>query len=324
MAKETGAFSVYGAVGNREDLINRIFDISPTDCPVTMAIGTSRATAIKHEWQTDVLATHTADNAHTSGEGYAYTEPAATVRPANYTQILRKTIKITGTQEAVDKAGRASELGYQASKRSKEMKRDLEASVTSNNPSVAGNDTTARKLGGLRAWLTSNTSIGATGSDGGFNTGTGIVAAATNGTQRALTKALLDGVIKSCFVNGAELRMLSVGPHNKQVFSGLLADTKVAQQRTNVSGDGQMTIYGGADVYVSDFGSLNVVANRFQPERNAYLVDPDYASVAALRNTRIERPAKTGDALNWVIIEEKTLRVDNEKAHGVVADLETS
>lgn len=322
MAQATGTFDSYDVTGNREDLLDKIFDISPTDCPVQVAIGKSKAKATKHEWQTDALATADADNAQIEGNEYTYADPTATTRVGNYTQIFRKTIKVSGTQEAVDKAGRSSEIGYQAAKRSKEIKRDLEAAITSNNASVAGTDSVARKLGGLRAWLTTNTSVA--GSDGGYNSGTGVVDAATNSTQRDLTKALLDAVIKSCFTNGAELKMLSVGPHNKQVFSTFMSDTNVAQLRSNVTGNGKTTIVGGVDIYKSDFGDLMVKANRFQPERNAYLIDPSHASVAVLRKMKIEKPSKTGDAVNYVMLHECTLRIDNEAAHGVVADLNVS
>lgn len=324
MAQATGTYDTYANVGNREDLIDKIFDISPVDCPVTKAIGKSKATAIKHEWQTDSLSAADANNAVVEGDEYAYAEPSPTVRVANYTQIFRKTIKVTGTQDAVSKAGRKSEIGYQAAKRNKEIKRDLEAAATSNNASVAGSSTVARKMGGLRAWLETNTSLGATGADGGYNSGTGVVDAATDGTARAFTKTLLDGVIKSCFENGAELKMLSVGPHNKQVFSTFMSDANVAQLRTNVTGNGKTTIVAGVDVYHSDFGDLTVVANRFQRERDAFLIDPSMASIAVLRGMKIEKPAKTGDAENYVMLHECTLRIDNEAAHGVVADLTAS
>lgn len=325
MAQATGTYDSHDVTGNREDLIDKIFDISPTDCPIQVAIGKSKATAKKHEWQTDALAAADGDNAQIEGNEYTYADGTPTTRVANYTQILRKTIKVSGTQEAVSSAGRNSEIGYQASKKSKEVKRDLEAAISSNNPSVAGAASVARKMAGMRAWFDTNTSLGGGGgADGGWNAGTGIVDAATDGTQRDFTKALLDGVIKSCFTNGAELKMLSVGPHNKQVFSTFMSDTNVAQLRTNVTGNGKTTIVGGVDVYQSDFGDLVVKANRFQPERNAYLIDPSFASVAVLRKMKIEKPSKTGDAVNYVMLHECTLRIDNEAAHGCVADLNVS
>ncbi len=321
MAQVANTYSSYDAAGNREDLIDKIFDISPVDCPVTSAIGSSKAKAKKHDWQIDILATATANNAAVEGDDYAYTAPDATTVVSNYTQIFRKTFLVSGTQESVDSAGRASEVGYQAAKKAKEIKRDLEASVCSNNASVAGNDTTARKMGGLRAWIASNDVLGASGSpaSGGFSSG--IVTAATDGTARAFTKTLLDTAIKSAYDNGGEPNMLSLGSTNKQVFSGFMADSAVAQQRTNISGSKQAVINAAADIYISDFGEIAVKANRFQRARDALLIDPEYASVAVLRKMVVDKPAKTGDAIKYAMIHECTLRVDNEAAHACVADL---
>ena len=323
MAQATGTYSSYDAKGNREDLIDQIFDISPTDCPVTKAIGTSKAKAKKHDWQTDALAAADANNAVIEGDEYSYAAPDATSTVQNYTQIFRKTFIVSGTQESVSKAGRSSEVGYQAAKKSKEIKRDLEAAICSNNASVAGNDSIARKLGGLRAWIETNDVLGVAGSpaSGGYNSGTGVVDAATDGTARDFTKTLLDTAIKSAFDNGGEPTMLSLGAHNKQVFSGFMADAAVAQQRTNIAGKGQATITAAADIYISDFGQIAVKANRFQRSRDALILDPEYASIAVLRKMKVDKPAKTGDAIKYAVLHECTLRVDNEAAHACVADL---
>ncbi len=324
MAQAAGTYDTYDNIGNREDLIDKIADISPTDCPVQRMIGKSKATATKHEWQTDALAAANADNAVIEGDEYSYTDPTPTVRIANYTQIFRKTVKVSGTQQVVDKAGRSNELGYQAAKRMREIKRDLEASITSNNASVVGTNAAARKSAGLRAFVETNSSKGATGADGGWNSGTGLVDAATDGTQRALTKALLDATLKSTVDNGEQPGFMSVGTFNKQKFSTFMSDTNVAQLRTNVTGNGKTTIVGGVDVYRSDFGDLQVMYNRFQRARDAFIINPEYASVSVLRGMRVENPSKTGDAVNRVLLHECCLRIDNEGAHGVVADLTTS
>jgi len=319
MAQVSGTFSSYDAVGNKEDLIDKIFDISPIDCPIQTTIGKSKANGKFHEWQTDSLSAASSSNAQIEGDEYSYSAPSATTRVGNYCQIGRKTLIVSGTQEAVAKAGRKSELGYQAAKASKELKRDMEAAIGSNNASVAGDDTTARQSGGLRAWIDTNTDLGTSGADGGFSSG--IVAAATDGTQRAFTKTIMDTVLKSCYDNGAEIKMLSVGSAQKQTFSGFMSDSNVAQLRTNVTGNGKTSIVGGVDVYVSDFGDVAVQANRFQRARDGYFIDPDYASVSMLRKLQVDKPAKTGDAQKYAVLHEWTLQVDNEAAHGVAADL---
>ncbi len=317
-------FTTTDAIGQREDLIDSIFDISPTDTPVQNAGGRERATAIRHEWQTDTLATATENNAAAEGADYTYPAVDPTVRPSNFTQILLKDFQISGTLEAVDKAGRDSEIGYQAMKRNKEIKRDREKSICSNNASVGG---ATRKMGGIRAWLKTNTSLGTGGADGGFNAGTGVVDAATDATapnQRALTKALVDDVNQSAWDNGGEIAMIVFGSFNKRAFSALMAQTDVSQLRTNVTGDGQATLVGGVDTYISDFDDMNIVASRFSRARDALLLDPEYYALATLRPTFVDRPAKTGDAFKYAVLEECTLEMKNEAAHGVVADLTTS
>ena len=82
MAQPTGAFSSYDAVGNREDLSDMIYDVSPSDTPFLTAIKKGKASNTNHEWQTDVLASAAA-NAHIEGDDTTASAPAATVRLTN-------------------------------------------------------------------------------------------------------------------------------------------------------------------------------------------------------------------------------------------------
>jgi hypothetical protein len=218
--------------------------------------------------------------------------------------------------EFVDKAGRDSEIAYQLAKRGKELKRDIEAVLLSNNARVAGNSTTAPETAGLPAWLTSNTSFGTSGAD---PTGDG-TDARTDGTQRAFSEAMLKSVMQSAWTAGGNPSILMVGPYNKTVASGFagIAETRVA------GGDAPTTIIGAADVYISDFGNITFVPNRFQRERDAFLLDPEYASVCYLRPIQQIELAKTGDAEKRMVIAEFGLKVANEAAHGIIADLTTS
>jgi hypothetical protein len=321
MGQTAGTYDSYDLIGAREDLQDKIFNIDPIDCPFTRMAGSSKASATKHEWQTDDLAA-AAQNAQIEGDEFAYADPDPSVRVGNYTQIATKTLKITGTAEAIRKAGRSSELGYEAAKKVKELKRDHEFDFTANTASVAGSGAVARVMGGLRAWLETNTVIEAGGADGGYNAGTGVVDAATNGTTPvAFTKAAMDTVIQSVWNAGGDPTVLMVSGFNKRAFSTFMSDTNVAQFRTNLSGKKQGTIIAAADFYISDFNEMAVIPNRFQPGRNAYILDPEYLSIAYLRRPRVVKPAVIGDATNWVIIDECTLVVKNEAAHGVRADL---
>jgi hypothetical protein len=247
----------------------------------------------------------------------SFDSTSATTRVGNYTHIRRRTTIVADNFSALDTAGRNDELSYQIAKRGKELKRDIEAVLTANNAQVSGDSSTARETGGLGAWIASNASAG---SGGALATGNGTTAR-TDGTQRDFTETMLKDAMQQAFVSGGQPSILMVGPHNKTVVSGFAG---IAAQRYQAPSDAPTTIIGAADVYLSDFGTLNVVANRFSPERTAYLLDPEYASVCYLRPIQNVELSKTGDAEKSMVIAEFGLKVTNEAAHAVVADLNVS
>lgn len=313
MAAITGAFKTYEAVGNREDLSDFIYDISPTKTPFQSMIGKSKAKGVNHEWQTESLAAASTANAQLEGAETTRVTSAPTVRVGNICQIMSKNATVSGTQEAVDKAGRKEEMAKQVLKRSKELKRDLEATVLGVQGQNAGAAGTARKLRAIGSWLSSNESRQTTTTTG--VAATAATAAPTDGTQRAFTETLLKAVLLSAHRNGSEADTLLVGPFNKQAASGFTGRT---QARQSVSAN---TILGAASIYSSDWGDIKIVTDLFQRERDAWLVDPSMAAIAWLRPWESYNLGRIGDADTKEIIGEMTLEIRNEKAHGVVADL---
>lgn len=323
MALPASSHQTYDAKGLREDLSDMIYRIDPTEVPFTSNIGRAKATATAHEWQTQALATAVSTNAVIEGDDATTDTATATVRVKNYTQIADKVARVTGTIDAVDKAGRAREMAYQVMLKGLELRRDVEKQMTSNKASAVGSSGTARNSAGFEAWLTSNVdrSTGTTsGASGGYSATTGLVAAATDGSQRAFAESQLKTVVKSAYSNGGRPTILMLGPTNKQNFS---AFSGIAQSRVAVKGENMTAIIGAADVYVSDFGNLNVVPNIFQRDRSALLIDPKYVKMASLRPMKNWPLAKTGDTERRQILQEYTLEVCNQAAHGVVADLST-
>ena len=156
MAQPTNTFDTYDSVGIREDLQDVIYSIAPTDTPFMSSAGREAVRNTLHEWQTDTLASAATNNAVIEGDEATLDAVTATARLSNSTQIMDKTVVITGTQEAVDKAGRASELAYQIAKKSKELKRDMEAILLANQVEVTGSASAARKFGSINAWIASN------------------------------------------------------------------------------------------------------------------------------------------------------------------------
>jgi hypothetical protein len=310
-------YQVYQSIGNREDLSDVIYSISPTDTPIMSSIGKTKATAVYHEWQSDSLASNTTANALVEGATASDITVSPTTRLGNYTQIVGKTVMVSGTLEAVDKAGRKSEKAYQLAKVSSEIKRDMETIITANQGQSAGNASTARTLGALLSYIKSNTSKNGTATTGVDPVTVG-VSTRTDGTTRTFTEAMLKTVIASVFTNGGTPSTLFVSPAQKQVVSGF---TGLAAQRYQVPTTGQATILAGADLYQSDFGVLSIVPDRFMRSRDALILDPEYAALAFLRPFQTNELARVGDAEKTQILAEFTLEVRNEAAHGGVFDL---
>lgn len=311
-------YNRYDAVGAREDLSDVIYNISPTDTPIMSSIGKTKATGVYHEWQTDSLAASTTANALVEGADASAADLSPTTRIGNYTQIVGKTIQVSGTLEAVDKAGRKSEKAYQLAKASAEIKRDIETIITANQGQAVGSsNSTARKMGSLLSYIKTNTSKNGTSVTGVDPTTIG-VSTRTDGTVRTFTETILKDVIAKVFVSGGTPSALFVSPALKQVVSGFAG---LAAQRYQVPTSGQATILAGADLYQSDFGVLQIVPNRFMRTRDALVLDPEYAALAYLRPFQTNELAKAGDSDKTQILAELTLEVRNEAAHGGAFDL---
>ena len=315
MAQPANSYDSYDLVGAKEGLTNIIENISPTDVPFQSNIGRSKATSILHEFQTDSLSA-AASNAVIEGDDSAAEAQVATARLSNRTQISKKVVLVTGTANATVKAGRGkNELSYMLAKAGKELKRDMEVDLCGKNPLVAGNATTARKLRGFESWVSTNTSYG---TNGATNASTGVV---TDGTQRAFTEAMLKTGLQKCFTEGGDPDCVMVGPFNKQKVSGM---SGIATLHRQVNGNGQASIMGAADLYISDWGEVKIVPNRFQRDRTALIIEKDKWAVAYLRPFRQEKLAKTGDSDKVHMLVEYTLEARQEASSGKVADLTTA
>jgi len=327
MAQVTNTYESYDAIGNREELADKIYQITPEETPFISMIGRKSVSSVHPEWQTDTLATPVTTNAQPEGDDWSYDAITPTTRVGNYTQIANKTFIISRTQDKTSKAGRKSELAREVAKKGVELRTDMEVQLLSNTASSAGtgDGATNRVSGGFRAWLTSNDDLGSGGASGGFSGGT--VSAATNGTQRAFTKAILDATILSTYNNGGNPSSMMMSPYVKTVFSGFMDDANVAPFRYAAEKGKKNAIIASAEVYLSDFGEIAMIPNRQMARagaavaRNAFLVDPKMVSLGEFDAIKLEKPAKTGDAEKRVLICEYTLCVHNEAAHGVAADL---
>ncbi|MEZ5935826.1 MAG: DUF5309 family protein [Alphaproteobacteria bacterium] len=317
MAQIANTVSTTAAVGNREDLVNTIWNIDPHETPGLTLFDRITADAVNHEWLTGSL-TAAGSNAQIEGNDADFSTAArpAEVRVGNRVQTAWKIVSVTGMQEAVKKAGRKSELAKELFKMGRELRTDIEWAIFSNVAKVTGNSSTAAKSAGMGAWVATNDVLGSAGSPAS-PTGDG-TDARTDGTQEAFTEARLKTAILGCWTNGGQPDWLIMGGFNKQVFSGF--DGIATKYQNAESGK----IIAGVDYYESDFGMMKAIADRFSRARDVWVLQADLWAVGFVRNMFVKKLGPTGDAEKRMLICDFTLEARNESGNGLVADNTTS
>lgn len=312
MAQPTGSHSTYDAIGNREDLSDIIYDVSKAETPFMSGIPKTKATSTKHEWQYDELDSASGANAVIEGDDATTDTANITTRIHNQTQISDKVPRVTGSQEGVTSAGRASEMAYQVEKKMPALKRDVETSLLLNQAYVAGTDTAARRCAGAQAWILTNTDIA---SDATAATGDGSDAH-TDGTARALTESMFETVLANAWDTGGNPTLGILGKAQKKVVAGFSGNAT----RTH-EGEGRK-ITNAIDIYIDPLGNeVRLVPCRQCPTDVVYFFDTDHVAFAVLRDFQMHDLAKTGDTDRKQMLVEYTLEMRNQGAHGGIYDL---
>lgn len=304
----------------REDLIDKIYNVDPEEVPVSTMFGRGEpATNTFHEWQRDALAAANKDNALIDGDDFSAQALTPTNRVGNYCQIFAKQPAVSRRANIVKKAGKSNSMAYQKAKLMKEVKRDIEAAILSKNVAVAGTSAAASKLGGLGVLLYTNALHGGAGATAAHTSGAPTVAN-TAGTNRTFTEALLKTAAQQIYTNSGKVPpMIVVSPSHKVTFSGFAG---IAVNRYQVAKKEQGRIIGGADVYASDFGDIEVVPHYIMAGADvAYMLNPEYGEMSFLDGFRSQEIGKTGDSDKVLVTADLTLVVTAEKAMGKIDNL---
>lgn len=327
MAQLTGTTDSYDLIGIAEDVAEVIENISPTDTPAYTMAKKGKATNTLHQWQTDSLAAAAANRA-IEGDDSTFATATPTTMLSNYTQIVKKTVMVSGTADAVRKYGRKEEFAYQMAKKGKEMKRDIEFAITQNQASSAGGSATARSSAGMESMITNRVLPSTSGSGTTPGYGSGVWAAPTDGTATGagstLTEAYLRDALEAAWTDGGDPTQILCGAFQKKQIAQFAGAAAFAGFYNPKQGEAQGAVIGGVDVYVSDFGKHSVKLDRFMRTRTVLCLDPDYVSVDWLRPIRFEERAKTGDATKGELLGEFTLKLGAPDAHAKVQDLATA
>ena len=323
MAVPANTYTKYTAGTNvREDLIDKITMTNPESTPITSAFGRDTAENTYHEWQRDSLRAPNKDNAALDGDDATASAKTPPQRVGNVCQIFQDTIAVSGRAEKVKKAGMKSAMAYNKAKAYKELQRDVEAATVSANPAVQGSGGVASKLGGLGVLLYSNAQHGVGGSTVAHTSGAPTTAP-TAGTARPFTEIILKAGLQAAYIaSGMIPPAIYLSPNHKGVFSSFAG---IAVNRVELKGGsnpGQAKIIGGADVYVSDFGNLEVVPHYIMAGSTmAFGLNPDYGDVVYLRGFQTDQLGNTGDNTKAQVLVDATIRITSENCQVKYADL---
>ncbi len=331
MAVPTNAVQTFAQIGIREDLSDAIINISPYETPFISMAKKGTAKNRTPEWLRDRLRSPNPTNKQIEGNDATGSSTTQPDRLKNVVQLFDETVIVSDTARAVNTAGRNDDLKYHVAKAGKALKTDMEQRMLGNYASVVGNASTAGEAAGAEAWITTNAMRNTGGSNGGFNSGTGLVAAATDGDARAFTEALLKSAIKSVWDAGGEPSIVMMSGAKKQTASGF---TGIATQMNQVNDQNKVVIFGAADVYKSDFGQHKLMPNRFIgagtgrtatnglfPGQSALVLDPKTWEIKFLQPFKVVELARTGHAEKRLLKAEATLACKEERGNAVVADL---
>jgi len=324
------------AVGGtiNESLMQKIWDISKIPLPFSDTVGTGTHDNANCTWVQDALAAVNMSNAAVDGQDmttYQSGPPAA--RVGNHSQISTKTIAVSQRAQNSSVVG-GNALSYQLMMRQQELKRDIEAIALGNQASLNDNgDAQAGKVGTLGSWIKTNISLGATGTAGGYNTGTGFTVATVPGTKRAGSEAVLRDLLQGVWEQGGNpTQLMSVPAVMRKLSSYMFTSTaQVATMMTDVGqAKGASVAKGSVNVFVTDFGvTVEMVANRLQQVTAAgiatlYILDPALLEISYLEGVNVKPLAKDGLADKRMMSADWSLKVLNEKGLGAYFALDTA
>lgn len=321
MAALTGTTLTYGvgsAGGNREDLADTIYDLFPDDTYFLTNLQKTSASATTHEWLGDQLVA-AGSNINIEGDDGQFSSIVSPSRYANLTQIFKKEFIVSGTQEAVAKAGRRTEGARQTVKQMRELKNDVEYAFVRNQLATAGGATTGRSLGSMENWIgagqTASTSAGlavlatSTASATTAAISSKLPGAVTDGsTTGALTEGAMTNALQGAWEQGGDSDIIAVSATVKSTINGF---TGVATRNVDLNRSEQASITGAADMYVSSFGVHRILLHRHVRTSVALCVDTSLWACSSLRDFRMERLAKTGDGDKYSLLYEGTLECRN-------------
>jgi hypothetical protein len=322
------------AVSNREDLTDVLSILAPEETPILSSAQKSGASSTFVEWSVDKLDTPSTSGVSEGADVTAFTDKfASRARLGNYVQKFRRDFMVSDLQEAVDSVGPAKVAQAEA-KAIRELKRDIEATISSNNAKAAENGAgTPYTLQGLGKWL-------ATGATGDIAADSDIpsdfaAVAGNNHTDGNFTETSFNDQISSIFRQTGNVdNLVLVADTNLRRDISDFARIGVGNDVRDFNFNGEGTsIKLSVELYQSDHGIVSIVnANpsafsaagiaRTTTGDAGYLINPEYAGIHELIPMGSTRLPNLGGGERGFVDCALTLAVYHPQAHGKITDLD--
>jgi len=305
----------------KEDLADaeNLLDVWETPF-LSMIAKDGTASSTNHQWPKLKLQPASSTNRQLEGTDNLPANAADyALRMSNFTQISTKVISVSDTSQWIDGAANIEKIAKQVAYKLKELKMDKETMLLNNVAANPGSASVARVAAGLPAFIITNDSRESTGADptlSGTTQGYPTTIAG-DGALRTITETMLRTVIQSVWSSGGAPKYALVGPSLKNIISTTFTGTA-----TRFKDADSKKLVQAVDIYESDFGTLQIVPDRYSRNRDCLVIDPRYVSIDYGETTRTKDLARTGLSQKKLISCEYTLMVGNEAAHGVVADVQ--
>ena len=283
----------YGDSSIAEDVSNIIFQITPEDTPFYNMISDGKADSPNHQWQVRDLVTR-GDNATVEGASYTFAAPVLPSRVANFTQIIKKDVRVSGTSQATSRYAIQDLISDQTEQRMIEWKTDTEHALLRGSDASGNASNVARRMNGLLNAVTTNVS-------------------SVSGVT--ITESMFNDLMQDVWNSGGKPKDVLVHGYMKRRISSFVGNA------TKNFSQGEKKIQNVVSVYESDFSTVAVQTSRDMPntagEHTIAVIDRDLFAKAWLRPVVTKRVAETADSIDIVIIGEVTLEFGNEAAAGL-------
>lgn len=332
--------TTYNIAGIRENLTNFLTILDPEDTPKLSTFDKSPTPqSYYQEWQVDDLFAPNFSGVLEGVDASTFDNAAQNrARIGNYVQKFWRKWAVSDIVEAADVAGVSSEVANAKMKKLREIKRDIEAAIGSDNEMQADNGSVPYLFRGLGTW------IGGTQTVHPVPTIYQTPAASINSTATAsLTETLFNGVFQSIFEqNGGKRAYTLFAGSNLKKYISLFqrvtgsSGTTQTYQVTQAANTHQIDLH--VDIYNGDFHTVTIVPDLFngllsqsqgpsgtynstfphtaQSRARGYVIDPELVGIGYMIGLNNQELPDQGAGRRGLIKTVLTLVVKNPKGLG--------